>query len=155
VKIHDIENMTADELKARSAELAEALNAEPPADLAARYVQARTDAKRRDEKLAEQGKTITALRTGLDATTQKADEAMAAAQRLAERCDALAQAAEAAQVQRADETAALGAKLAAETARANRLKTEAIRNNRALTTAAKVLNDAQAEQSIDNADAGS
>lgn len=65
----DIENMSAADLKAKRAELVEAIKGSP--DLAVRYVQARLDAKTRDEKLAEQGATITALQQGLAAATEK------------------------------------------------------------------------------------
>lgn len=60
----EIENLSSAELKTKREELAEAIKGE--ADLAARYVQARFDAKQRDEKLAEQGKTITILQETCD-----------------------------------------------------------------------------------------
>lgn len=64
--IYEIENLTAAQLKERKAELVEVAKEFPVDDLAARYVQARMDAKIRDEKLAEQGKTITRLESELD-----------------------------------------------------------------------------------------
>ena len=63
MKIHDIENMPAVELKSRRDELIEAVKEDPA--LAARYVQARTDAKMRDEKLLDQGRFITDLENQL------------------------------------------------------------------------------------------
>lgn len=61
MQLNEIENMTFAEIKARREEL-EALAAMVPVrDLAARYVQARADAKHRDEKLAAQGELITQL----------------------------------------------------------------------------------------------
>lgn len=56
-----IENMSASELKDQREALVALAAGQPAADLAARYVQARLDARMRDEKLAEQGKTITIL----------------------------------------------------------------------------------------------
>lgn len=61
MNLSDIENLTFAELKAKKDEAIEAGKASPLDDLAARYVQARMDAKHRDEKLAEQGTTITLL----------------------------------------------------------------------------------------------
>lgn len=69
--ICDIENLSAAELKAQKAELLEAAKATPVDDLAARYLQARTDAKQRDEKLAEQAETLAALREGLKAVKER------------------------------------------------------------------------------------
>ena len=97
MKLHEIENLTAAELKARRDELAKAIvegiYTPPPGlaekqladelakalvdgkhtavQLAARYVQARTDAKLRDELLAEQGATIKALQDGSGALMQQ------------------------------------------------------------------------------------
>lgn len=48
-----IENMTFAELRAQKAALIEAAAKEPVPELAARYVQGRTDAKQRDERMAE------------------------------------------------------------------------------------------------------
>ena len=69
--IHEIENLSFAELKAHKPDLLEALKATPHEELAARYLQARTDAKLRDEKLAEQAKTLAALRQGLEAVKEK------------------------------------------------------------------------------------
>lgn len=61
----EIENLTAAELKSRKAELIEQAKKAKVDELAARYVQARTDATIRDEKLHEQGVTITSLNEAL------------------------------------------------------------------------------------------
>jgi hypothetical protein len=68
MQIHEVENLSAAELKARKAELIEALGG---GELAQRYVQARTDAKMRDEKLSEQGGMIAALTNGNTALEEK------------------------------------------------------------------------------------
>lgn len=73
MSIHEIENKTFADLKAERESLVEAAKSLPVDDLAARYVQARTDAKQRDEKLAEQAKTIEALRDGLAAMKERAE----------------------------------------------------------------------------------
>ena len=65
--IAEIENLSHAELKAQREAIIEAAGGAEKAELASRYVQARTDAKLRDEKLAEQGKTIDALTGGHDA----------------------------------------------------------------------------------------
>jgi chromosome segregation ATPase len=71
MNLAEIENLSFVELKAKREEfIAEAAKA-TQADLAARYVQARTDAKHRDEKLAEQATTIAALTTGNNALLEK------------------------------------------------------------------------------------
>lgn len=88
MKLHDIENLPFAELKARRVELVKVAIVTEVDELAARYVQARTDAKGRDEKLAEQAKTLAALQEGLEAvkerealTTKACDEAVAAIQK--------------------------------------------------------------------------
>lgn len=71
----EIENLSAADLKSRRDELVEAAKAAEQGELAARYVKARTDAKLRDEKLAEQARTLDALSTGLEsAKVQAADQ---------------------------------------------------------------------------------
>lgn len=59
--LNDIENATAADIKANRVELVEQAKSATVDELAMRYVQARLDAKMRDEKLAEQGATITSL----------------------------------------------------------------------------------------------
>lgn len=71
MKISEIENMDAIALKACRQAAADAEEIKTDPTLAARYVQARLDATVRDEKLAEQGRTITALQNALDAANQK------------------------------------------------------------------------------------
>jgi len=70
----EIENMGVAELKQRRLELVASMKEVPAEELATRYVQARTDAKMRDEKMAEQGKTIAELHSALDASRKTADE---------------------------------------------------------------------------------
>lgn len=67
--ITEVENMDAGTLKAKRAEAVEAVKGAP--ELAARYVQARLDATTRDEKLGEQGKTITALQDAAEASKKR------------------------------------------------------------------------------------
>ena len=69
--IQEIENMTFAELKARQSELIGAMKDTLPTELAARYVQARLDAKQRDEKLSEQGRTITNLNAALQTRAEQ------------------------------------------------------------------------------------
>jgi hypothetical protein len=57
----EIENQTFAELKANKSKNLELLKSVDRDDLAARYLQARQDAKMRDEKLYEQGKLIAEL----------------------------------------------------------------------------------------------
>lgn len=65
MSLANIENMPAAELKANRESLVAESAKEPVEQLAARYVQARTDAALRDEKLSEQGRTITLLQESL------------------------------------------------------------------------------------------
>ena len=82
MELTDIEGLAAAELKKRRDELvAEAAKA-PVEQLAARYVQARTDATRRDEKLAEQGETIAHLQKALDASAAREEQTAAEAETL-------------------------------------------------------------------------
>ena len=71
MQLSEIENLDAAALKAGRSELIEAAKAAPAAELAARYVQARTDAKQRDQKLAEQGETIKHLQSALDEAAKR------------------------------------------------------------------------------------
>lgn len=166
-----IENLSFAEIKDRREELVKEAANTPASELAARYVQARQDAKQRDEKLAEQGRTIDALTQGLAATTEKAaalevefkslgekfvaqdqDWRKALADKDATHAEVAANVSAALTKQDATITE-LRAALAAETTRANRLKAEACRNNAALSGAAKMLNDALAAQRLDDAGA--
>jgi hypothetical protein len=84
MNIQEVEALSVEELKARREELAEDLSQESRSDispkmLAARYLKHLIAAKIRDEKLAEQGKTITLLQESLDAAREfkaSADAAM-------------------------------------------------------------------------------
>lgn len=66
MNLSEIENLSGAELKAKRNELVTAIWDEKPTDLAERYVQARTDATLRDEKLGQQGKTIALLQKALE-----------------------------------------------------------------------------------------
>lgn len=167
-----IENLSAAELKAERAELAQAIAANPPEELAARYVQARLDAKIRDEKLAEQAATLRALEQGLAAATERVaalskacDRDHESAVRFAQECDDLrekledqsdAHAAKVAllQEQHRKTVDAVSEELAIESDRSARLKLAAARMHAAGAAAAKALNDALSAQAIDAADQG-
>jgi len=187
MKTADIENLAHKDLKARRDELVNALvdaTADVPrAELAARYVQARTDAAHRDEKLAEQAVTIGSLNTAIGDARQKVEEQAktieVAAKGLAEadatitklRVDHAAElerltAAHAAEVAKLKAeydgligreqatSAKLTADLAEQTARGDRLGVVATRHLSAVTAAAKLLNDSLAAQSIEDAGTG-
>lgn len=62
VKLAAISNMSFAELKENNADLVAAAAMEPVADVAARFVQSLTDAKQRDERMAEMGAEITTLK---------------------------------------------------------------------------------------------
>ena len=173
MNLHDVKNMSFADLKAQRTEIIKSLldtrtlqaRDVPTSDLIAAFVGALTDAKGRDEKLAEQGKTITALQDGLEASKAQAStlsyqlgkqgEVLSA--ELAETNATLERVRQSArETTQADKTAlgAAVASLAKQTIRANRLKAEATRNYTALSGAAKLLNDAFAAQAVDNADKG-
>ena len=67
----DIENLSFAEIKEQRDSLVDEASKAPTDELARKYVRARMDAVQRDEKLAEQGKTITALQQALDQQGQK------------------------------------------------------------------------------------
>lgn len=79
--LQEIENMSYADLKAQRADLIAKVESAPVKELATRYVQARTDAAGRDEKLSEQGRTITILQEALEAEKSRA---VAAEKRAAE-----------------------------------------------------------------------
>ena len=74
MNLQDVENLSAADLKTRKKELLAAIKADAPAELADRYIQARTDAKVRDEAMAKQGKTIDSLQEGYAALTAQSKE---------------------------------------------------------------------------------
>jgi hypothetical protein len=158
MNLHEIQNLSFAELKERRDELVKLAGG---GDLAARYIQALTDAKMRDEKLGEQGVTINRLN---DALGMSAENVAKAQELIAKTTAALEQ-------ERADrakecgchaETCGkmqtdineLGSKLAAETARANRLVHLSLRNEQAINGAAKLLQDAIALRMIDAVNEG-
>lgn len=85
MQLNEIVNLTAAELKVKRQELMDSI--EPDKVLAARFLQALTDAKLRDEKLAEQGITISNLNTALARTNSKIVELEAALTKANERID--------------------------------------------------------------------
>lgn len=158
MSIQEIENLSFAELKQRSTELAESLSAalldsrdiDQVAMLAARYVQARTDAKQRDETLAEQGTTISNLNNALVAAEEKSrrlEESLNSSNNCAtKRAEELDQACE--------QIKELTAQLRDQDLRCKRLKYEATRKNEALYGAANLINNAIAAQQVDDADQG-
>lgn len=71
--LHEIENMSFADLKENRVALIESMKLLSAKELAERYLQARTDAKQRDEKLSEQGRTIESLQDGLDVLKESRD----------------------------------------------------------------------------------
>jgi len=65
-KLAAIENLSHADLKASKADLVERAAQLPAGDLAARYVQSRTDAKLRDERMGEMGKQISSLQAQVE-----------------------------------------------------------------------------------------
>lgn len=86
MNLSEIENLSFADLKAKREELVKAIGC---GELAERYVQARTDAKMRDEKLSEQGKTIEALQAGTTALTEKSNDLESQRQVAIDRCKRL------------------------------------------------------------------
>lgn len=68
MNIEAVENLSFAELKANRKKILKDLADVSAEDLAARYLQARTDAKQRDEKMLQQGEMITALQSDLQST---------------------------------------------------------------------------------------
>jgi len=158
MNLTQIENLTFEEIKARRAELIEAIKGNDPAELAARYLQARADASQRDQTLGAQGVTITALQQGAAALSEKVEalngQLRAAAEALAAKDAALAQATAAAAAEKEQlgrAIAELTEAHADQSARAERLKAEALRNQAALNGAAKLLHDAIGTQRVEDA----
>ena len=157
----DIENMTFADLKAKRAEAIDAAKKSNAADVAERYVQARADAKQRDETLASQGATITALNQGLAAATEKVNALGGQVKELAAQLEAAGMK-EAEMLaltanirdESAKALADLKAKLAAETARAERLKAMATVHHAAIAEIGKLSHNALAAQAIETADKG-
>lgn len=80
MNITEIEGLPYSELRERHDELVAACKDMKPDVLAARYVQARTDAAMRDGKLGDQAKTIEALQSGLKAAEAHVEASKKAAQ---------------------------------------------------------------------------
>jgi uncharacterized membrane protein YccC len=155
----EIENLGEAELKARRDELVEAAKTTPAEVLAARFVKALTDAKQRDVQLGEQGKTITALQTGLEAAATRSLAAAKAVDTLdAAAADNQRQATEreaALQDQLRERTEAIGRidkQLAEMGKRCERLKRQAEKHAAAIGSIAKLSGDAIASERIETAD---
>jgi predicted transcriptional regulator len=143
MKISEIENLTFTELKSRHDELIAAMKDVATPELAARYVQARTDAKQRDEKMSEQGRTIKELQLALEATREREQAAVSQVANTSSENKTLG-----------EKVTRLTADVQTAQARADRLKTQALRNQAAVTSAAKLLNDAITAQDVEAADKG-
>lgn len=157
----EVENLSAAQLKERRAELIEAIKGADPVELATRFVDARHDAKLRDERLGEQGETINALKQGLGAATQRAAEQegmLAAASKRIKDGDALMDqmTADLAAVKAEASKAIEGVKAAlkAEQAKSARLTAQLRQREAAVNTAAKALNDAIAARLVETAEQG-
>jgi hypothetical protein len=157
----EIENLSFAELKEQKAGILKSLGESDKAELAARYVQARTDAKLRDDKLGEQGRTLTALEAGVNSLTEQKvslEQQLAASQQRENEAKALnGRISEASAQDNAKLTAQLqecAKQLQAETARAERLKAEALRHHGALSQSAQIITGALAAQHIENVSQG-
>lgn len=114
--LNEIENLSAADLKARRDELVAEAGKAPVKELAAQYVRARTDAKHRDEALADQAATIRALQDGMGAMQGKVASLEGQVSGLVVVRDELTAAIEAGQARYDTDTATLTAKFAAEKA---------------------------------------
>ena len=88
MKLEDIEAMTVEELKSQKDELSTFAATCEPKQLAARYIKARLDAAIRDEKLSEQGVTITNLNESLQAAKGKEAKLVSAGTELVSQLEA-------------------------------------------------------------------
>jgi hypothetical protein len=152
--ITTIEQKSFAELKAERSELTLQAKGAPLDALASHYIRALTDAKHRDEKMGEQGRTITALQDALDAEKAKVTELAAS---LKEASETLEQVRASAQgVARSDKLAigTLTEGVAQQTARADRLKVHADISKEAVVQAAATLNAAVAKMQTEAADQG-
>lgn len=150
MNIAEIENLSFSELKAGGVNLVEAAQKLPAEELAARYVQARTDAKQRDEKLAEQGETIRALHEGLGAGKEKVQSLNAELAKAREESAAFSELLKQQRVECEGHMAALKR----ERERSGRFKSLAAQHHQAVSQAARLLNDAIAAAAVDSADKG-
>lgn len=150
MNLQQIENLSFAELKQDRSAILEALKSLDPAEIQERYLQARTDAKQRDEKLGEQGRLITVLQTGHDAAVEKSKRLEAerdeSVKHLGETLESLKNNAE----MRRD----LERQVTSEFMRAERMKAEATRASDALTAAEKALKDAIAARQLDQIEKG-
>lgn len=129
MQIQDVENLSADELKAQRVEAVQVARKAP--DVAERFVGARIDAKVRDEKLASQGETIGNLTAQAVERTKVINTLQEELQRAQQRVTAL----------EAD-VDLLTTDLTSERTRANRLKIQADRYTAVVMQCASALNTA-------------
>lgn len=159
----EIMNLSAAELKERRSELVESMVTHEIPDLSGRLVQTLIDAKTRDEKLAEQGKTITLLQSALEKANQDAAESFKHAeymnaelerataihnrqnQEWLDRSNATADAADASLAQ-------LNAELAKTMARADRFHQLAMSGRQAIHDCANILNSVVSHFQITDAE---
>lgn len=155
--IAGIEDKTYAELKEQREELVKqvvAFAGVDPDELARHYLHARMDATQRDEKLAEQGKAITALQDSLQAVKERkerADRELAQTQQVLESVRRCAQETSLADKVTVD---AVRKSLAKETARADRLKALSSISREAVVQAAAILNTAASQMTVEAADQG-
>lgn len=179
--IQEIENLSLAELKQQQKELTEQLKGVGIAELAGRYLQARIDAKMRDDKLSEQGKNISLMQDGMAAAKSQIEllqsnlsDKTAELATFKQQANDLFEKCKAEHRDHCESTAKTHADTCAEhdktiaelkeqleTAlaecaqqklRGDRLRTQAVRNNSAINQAATYLNDAIAKQQVANAD---
>jgi len=161
MKLHEIKNLSAEALKENAGEHVEACKKCPADELAASFIAALTDAKLRDEKLAEQGRTITTLSDSLEQSkaVHRKDCEEAKASTLALRNESLKHADTIKRLQDTIESLASQLGVTKEAlniaeARATRHKALAMRNHQAVTAASKILSDANTAAQLDIADEG-
>lgn len=146
ITMHEIENLSAEDLKARRAEILESLKQHTAEELAGRYLQARTDAKLRDEKLALQGEEIKQTNTLLQSANARADALGGELDKAKLECAAVQRQYEAI----VPERQALKDQLVLQDKRLARIKNEALRGNRAMTSAVQGLTEAINAQRIED-----
>ncbi len=158
--IQDIEALSFAELKTRREELAQSLrdaveNGEvKPEAVVARYLNSLRDAKMRDEKLGEQGRTITELQHALlDLRTRLAECEQVKLQQAGDLDTLRTSARETSQADKAALAAATES-LQRETARADRLAALATRRHAAMAQIAKVSGEAIGQDAVDAANEG-
>ncbi len=172
MKLQDVKNMTFADLKAKRDEVINELKAVSAAELAVCFVAALTDAKVRDEKLGEQGKTITLLQEGAEAAKEQTkaakaetvlvrqqwnadiDEANKTIDRAAEKADENAETLLALRTDTNADADDFKRRIQILSERCKRLRAQAETYASAMTTIQKAATDAIATRVIDQADQG-